>query len=198
MVGFFGVLLMVGRCVDVDVPGLVCVHICPDMVEDQVDVKRIVFPEDFSDKDALNDFGTCVNDWIGAVYLGIDGYFNEENMDQYVSNFVYEEDEAQVVVNRVKFQGLVNPMIINEVSEAMKQLDITTIFSVWGFENACITWGVDEHEYYFGGDNNYHVIQNEKNRYLLSNKNAHDKKIKNVIYLLFKLFLQQFLDLQDI
>lgn len=105
-----------------------------------------------------------IHTWLGGVACGVD--FEEGAPGDYVSAFTMPEPHIpEQHGTRTRWSGMVTATHICSILQAIRAYLSDggsnapwAALSVWGFEDAPVSWRTNEHGWFLSGDNHYQVV----------------------------------------
>eukprot|EP00041_Stephanoeca_diplocostata_P027710 m.768694 g.768694 ORF g.768694 m.768694 type:complete len:210 (+) comp23231_c0_seq1:981-1610(+) len=104
-------------------------------------------------------------EWLGAMSCHLD--LSDTSADSYSNTLTcpVPSREAPGAIVSARWIGMVAPQAVHRIVEAASQAvartgraDAWIAVSVWGFDDTPVSWGVREHGYCVGGENNYTML----------------------------------------
>ena len=126
--------------------------------------------------DSLNDNTILleIQNWIGAIYAGASSFLNPnlDRSDLFVSSYFPSFDSENGIGSTFTWKGLLSThFVMNQLTFAREKVNSGewpwAAVSVWGFDDAPVSWKEFEHFFGMSGENDFLFLVLPNNDYVL-------------------------------
>eukprot|EP01112_Ceratiomyxa_fruticulosa_P012053 TRINITY_DN3319_c0_g1_i1.p1 TRINITY_DN3319_c0_g1~~TRINITY_DN3319_c0_g1_i1.p1 ORF type:complete len:385 (-),score=66.01 TRINITY_DN3319_c0_g1_i1:87-1241(-) len=127
-------------------------------------VSKSKMPDKQQTEDDIQTFSADFYEWSGFLHCGLLEKLCKKN-DEFLSSFELSPDLLCTPKSgfMVSYEGLIPPSVVNVVVDTLRVFVSKRDFdwgllTVWGFDDAPLSWGTCEHGFLQSGENNYTFV----------------------------------------